>query len=143
MRIYVASSWRNERQLEIVRTLRGEGHEVYDFKQPRNGENGFHWSNIDASWADWSAEEYRTRLQTSHLAAYGYMSDLRAMEWCEAMLLVMPCGRSAHLEMGWAAGKGKITGYLIEDKFEPELMTLMCDDIFISLDECLAAWHGK
>ncbi len=143
MRIYVASSWRNERQQEIVRSLRGEGHEVYDFKNPRGGENGFHWSNIDATWQDWSPKDYRQNLLTAREAAYGYMSDMRAMEWCEAMLLVMPCGRSAHLEMGWAAGARKITGYLIEDAFEPELMTLMCDDIFVSLDEVLAAWRGK
>ncbi len=143
MRIYVASSWKNQRQPEIVRSLRGEGHQVYDFRQPRSGENGFHWSNIDAGWQEWTTETYRDALLTSKVAAYGYQSDMRAMEWCDALLLVMPCGRSAHLEMGWACGRGKTTGYLLEDTFEPELMTLMCDEIFLSLDECLTAWRGR
>lgn len=143
MRIYVASSWRNKRQQEVVSALRGEGHEVYDFKNPRMGEDGFHWSDIDPCWQEWTVGEYRRRLLTSREASYGFMSDMRAMQWAEACLLVMPCGRSAHLEMGWMAGAGKITGYLIEEKFEPELMTLMCDDIFVSLDECLATWRGK
>ena len=31
-KIYLASSWRNERQPELVRTLRQAGHEVYDFR---------------------------------------------------------------------------------------------------------------
>ena len=30
MKVYVASSWRNERQQEIVRALREAGHDVYD-----------------------------------------------------------------------------------------------------------------
>jgi hypothetical protein len=39
-----------------------------------------------------------------------------------------PCGRSAHLEAGWAIGQGKPTAILLhEDKFEPELMYRMAD----------------
>jgi len=34
MKIYVASSWRNEKQSLAVTYLRGSGHEVYDFKNP-------------------------------------------------------------------------------------------------------------
>ncbi len=30
MKIYVASSWRNQFQQEVVALLRAEGHEVYD-----------------------------------------------------------------------------------------------------------------
>lgn len=33
-KIYVASSWRNSIQAEIVAALRAEGHEVYDFRNP-------------------------------------------------------------------------------------------------------------
>jgi hypothetical protein len=33
-KIYLASSWRNERQPELVRILREAGHEVYDFRNP-------------------------------------------------------------------------------------------------------------
>ena len=47
MKIYVASSWRNERQPEVVRCLRQRGHEVYDFRHPTPGDFGFRWSEID------------------------------------------------------------------------------------------------
>lgn len=50
MRIYVASSWRNERQPEVVARLRAEGHEVYDFRRPNGQQDGFHWSEIDPEW---------------------------------------------------------------------------------------------
>ncbi len=36
-RIYVASSWRNDFQTEVVKRLRAEGHEVYDSKNPPKG----------------------------------------------------------------------------------------------------------
>lgn len=39
-KIYVASSWRNGHQQNVVAALRGIGFEVYDFKNP-NGEEGF------------------------------------------------------------------------------------------------------
>ena len=34
MKIYVASSWRNERQPDVVQALRNAGHDVYDFRHP-------------------------------------------------------------------------------------------------------------
>lgn len=40
-KIYVASSWRNSFQLDVVSFLRNEGHEVYDFKNPPHGNGGF------------------------------------------------------------------------------------------------------
>jgi len=48
--------------------------------------------------------------------------------------LVLPCGRSAHLELGWFCGQGKQTIVLL-DQMEPELMVKMVDHICISLDE--------
>lgn len=36
-KIYVASSWRNVFQQDVVGILRDLGHEVYDFKNPPHG----------------------------------------------------------------------------------------------------------
>jgi hypothetical protein len=38
------------------------------------------------------------------------------------MIIVLPCGRSAHTEAGWFAGKGRTTIAYIPEKQEPELM---------------------
>jgi len=40
MRIYVASSWRNQFQQEVVQKLRSLGHEVYDFRGVGDGWGG-------------------------------------------------------------------------------------------------------
>ena len=37
MKIYVASSWRNEFQHNVVKALREDGHEVYDFREDGDG----------------------------------------------------------------------------------------------------------
>ena len=40
-KIYVASSWRNVFQQDVVDILRDLGHEVYDFKNPTHSNGGF------------------------------------------------------------------------------------------------------
>ena len=57
-RIYVASSWRNPYQPEVVAALRKAGHEVYDFRNPKDNPGGFHWADVDENWQDWQPEEY-------------------------------------------------------------------------------------
>lgn len=89
-RIYAASSWRNPHQPWIVELLRNAGHQVYDFRNPFNGRPGFAWSELDPDWKDWTAEQYRHHLTTNPIAAAGYISDLRAMEWADTCLLILP-----------------------------------------------------
>ena len=140
--IYVASSWRCEFQPEIVRFLQKRGHDVYDFKNPRPGDHGFHWSAISTRWTEWSCSEFRSGL-ASPIAQAGFRSDMAALRACDVVMLVLPCGRSAHAEAGWAAGAGKkVYVYLPPRKqIEPELMYLMFDgitDTFAELAEMLA-----
>ena len=138
-RIYVASSWRNDSQPAVVELLRLLGNEVYDFKNPRPGDNGFHWSEIDPEWLDWHPAHFRDALRHP-IAGAGFKSDFDAMEWADTFVLLLPCGRSAHLEAGWAIGAGKPTCIVLhEDKFEPELMYLMAAEIVTDV-EAAAVW---
>ncbi len=132
-RIYVASSWRNEFQPVVVQMLRAvPSFEVYDFRNPRQGDTGFAWSDIDPDWLGWTPEAYVEHLD-HQLAVDGYASDFEAMEWADTFVLVLPCGRSVHLELGWAAGAGKETAILLsDDGFEPELMYRMVDHLVAS-----------
>ena len=137
MKIYVASSWRNCGQVEVVETLRDKGHEVYDFRNPTPGSDGFHWSQIDSAWQSWNSQEYRQALNhPSALAGFG--NDFDAMKWADVFVLVLPCGRSAHLEAGWAIGQGKPTCILLDNESEPELMYKLADCLAIDLHEVLA-----
>ena len=98
-KIYVASSWRNKYQPEVVAALRAAGHEVYDFRNPEHNPGGFHWA--------------------------------------DTCVLVLPCGRSAHTEAGWFAGKGLKTIVYMPEKQEPELMYKLFDGVVDNLNDLL------
>jgi hypothetical protein len=137
-RIYVASSWRNPAQPEIVRALRDDGHEVYDFREPTPGGRGFSWHEIDPSIPVGPADLTLTAsgiidMLADPVAVDGFAFDMGALKWCDTCVLVLPCGRSAHLEAGWAAGAGKFTVGLLADG-EPDLMWKMLDYLCADLD---------
>lgn len=121
MKIYVASSWRNILQPGIVVMLRRSGHEVYDFRNPAPGNTGFAWSSIDEDWQQWTPAEYRDSLEHP-IAKHGFKCDMEALQSCDACVLVLPSGRSASFEFGWAIGNGKLGAVVMFEKCEPELM---------------------
>lgn len=134
MKIYVASSWRNDFQPGVVHRLQQEGYEVYDFKNPPGGGNGFHWSEVDPDWKKWPPKSFAEAL-AHPLAEEGFKSDMNALRACDICILVLPCGRSAHAEVGWAAGAGKKTIVFFPPhapQQEPELMYKMFDHICVS-----------
>lgn len=132
-KIYVASSWRNRYQPEVVRRLREAGHEVYDFRNPKENPGGFHWEDVEERWQKWSTGEYISNL-THPVAEKGFKADLDAMLWADTCVLVLPSGRSAHTEAGWFAGKGLKTIVYIPEKQEPELMYKLFDAVVDSIE---------
>lgn len=135
-KIYVASSWRNQDQPCIVKTLKAYGYTVYDFRNPSPGHSGFQWSEIDSEWQSWTKYKYRDCLDHD-IAQYGFNQDMDAMLWADTFVGIQPFGRSASMEMGWAAGKGKRTILLIADG-EPELMVKMFDYLCCNINEVLS-----
>jgi hypothetical protein len=137
-KIYLASSWRNTQQEEVLMALRGEGYEVYDFKNPAWGQSGFSWAQIDRQWMGWDPVKFAELVTTDPIAADGFSFDKAALDWCDTCVLLLPSGRSAHLEAGYAAGQGKqVVVMLHRDGFEPELMYLLADAIVCKLPDLL------
>ena len=135
-KIYVASSWRNGYYPEVVARLREAGHEVYDFRHPPSGDAGFKWSSIGDDFMEWTPQQYRDKLHHPK-AERQFRNDIEAMEACDTCVLVLPCGRSAHTEAGWFAGKGKTTIALILERQEPELMYKLFSSVCCSIDELI------
>lgn len=127
-RIYLASSWRNDRQPTYVEHLRSWGHAVYDFRNPERGDNGFGWSEIDPEWKSWDPPTFRRALDHP-IAERGYGNDLAGMRWANTFVLLLPCGSSAHFEAGWATGRGIPTAVVLEGDNEPELMYKLANEI--------------
>lgn len=125
MKIYVASSWRNEDQPALVRLLKIDGHEVYDFRNPPN-RSGFAWGDLDPDWQSWNGEQYVKHLDDPDAIA-GFNADMEGLVTADVCVLLLPCGRSAHLEAGYAAGAGKAVAIVLDadQPIEPELMYKM------------------
>ena len=136
--IYVASSWRNPHYEDVVKRLREEGHEVYDFRNPPHGGAGFHWADVDENAPNWTFKEYADGLRHP-LAERQFKADLDALTAADTCVLVLPCGRSAHTEAGWMAGAGKRVIVYIPEMVEPELMYKLFDNVVGSIDDLLSS----
>ena len=74
-------------------------------------------------------------------AIEGFHADFAALQEADTVVMILPCGKSAHLELGWAVGAGKRTSILLEDPIEPELMYGMVDHLATSVMDLLG-WLG-
>ena len=135
-KIYVASCWRNELFPGVVKGLRETGHEVYDFRNPPSGDPGFKWSSVSEDYMECSPAEYLDMLHHPK-AERQFHNDINAMEACDTCVLVLPCGRSAHTEAGWFAGKGRTVIAYIPEKQEPELMYKLFSAVCCTMEELL------
>lgn len=144
MRVYLASSWRNPLQPGIVHILRRCGIGVYDFRNPHHperGGGGFGWKEIDPEWLGWTVEKYVKALSHPR-AEEGFRLDFEAMQACDACVLLLPSGRSAHLEAGWFIGQGRPTYILTQDGEEPELMYKLAHGIHADVFEIVERLGG-
>ena len=147
--VYVASSWRNQFQPAVVAALHVAEIDCYDFKNPEGG-TGFSWKEVKAGstpgvagkGSDWESVDDYLAMVNHPRAIEGYVADFAAMEKADTFVLVLPCGKSAHLELGWAVGAGKRTAILLEDPVEPELMYRMVDHLSPNIPDLLAWMDG-
>lgn len=142
--VYAASSWKNNYQPEVVKTLRERNYDVYDFKNPAPDNNGFKWEEIDINYATWTPDQLVKALMDP-IAVSGFKYDFDAMKKADACLLILPSGNSAHLEAGWLAGRGKPVFVYAPELKVPELMYKCFHDssgntrMYSKLDRVIAA----
>lgn len=101
MRIYTASSWKNESAvLVLAKMLRSTGHEVYCFAERGQGQHVFQWNDCTTT-----KDDGITALQTED-SRKAYNADKFFLDWANCCVLLNPCGRDAHLEAGYIKGRG-------------------------------------
>lgn len=116
MKVYLASSWKNAKKVrEIANTLRDQGHEVDDFTDDSMGRFTFSASEITEDHMKLNAKNFMKEEKTQR----AFKEDKARIDWCDVLICILPCGLSAHMELGYAAGHGKKVILYAPLGFEP------------------------
>lgn len=129
--IYIGGSLRNPKIVEVANAIQEQvGIEAFADWFAVGPEADDYWKKYN---------EARKRSYPQALAAYDAMNTFKFdkvhLDRTDGMVLVMPAGKSAHLELGYTVGRGKPAYILFEG--EPERWDLMYNfatEIFFSLD---------
>ena len=116
--IYLIGSLRNPKTIEVGNAIRTLGFDVFDDWMAAG-------KIADDCWRDY--EKARGHSYAEALAGYAakhvFEFDQYHLNRSDIAVLLMPSGKSAHLELGYCIGKGK-PGFVLFDK-EPERYDVM------------------
>jgi nucleoside 2-deoxyribosyltransferase len=100
--IYLIGSLRNPEVPIIAEKLRAEGYEVFDDWYAAG-------EFADSAWQAYEiAREHDLKTALAGYASqHVFQYDRSHLDRCSAAVLVLPAGRSGHLELGYVLGQGK------------------------------------
>lgn len=134
--IYLIGSLRNPQIPIITRRLQDEGLEVFSEWYGAGEKADDHFKEYHQSLG----RTYLEALQTD-AAKMIFNFDKDHIDQADTVVLTTPCGRSGHLEMGYALGKGKKGYYLLDDPDRWDLMLLFATKIFINMEDLVNQLH--
>lgn len=103
MNIYLASSWKNGQVItNLAKLLRAQGFQVDAFTDGSTGRHVFHYKDL----ADAEQLNAMTALENEQVQK-AFEEDRKWLDGSDVVVLALPSGKSAHLEAGYAVGKGK------------------------------------
>ena len=133
MTIYLIGSLRNPQIPKIATRLRTEGFDVFDDWYAAGPEADDKWMEYEKA----RGHDFAQALQ-GYAAKHVYRFDLHHLNRADMGLLVLPAGKSGHLELGYLIGRGK-PGYILLDK-EPDrydVMYCFASGVFSKIDNLL------
>ena len=120
MKIYLIGSLRNPLIPEIANKIRwSTGHEVFD-----------DWfapgPQADEYWRTYEIQRGRNYLEAleGHAAQNIFNFDKKHIDEADAGVLILPAGKSGHLELGYIRGQGK-PGFILLEEENPERFDVM------------------
>jgi hypothetical protein len=113
MKVYIIGSLRNAAIPEIGARIREAGHTAFD---------DWHAAGpaADDCWRDYEMSRGRDYAAALDGDAAGnvFAFDKRHIDASDAVILVLPAGRSGHLELGYAIGAGKLGFILLDAEYD-------------------------
>lgn len=135
---FIASRWRNkESVLDLTRKLREKGKRVYCFIEG----DGTNYALKDSEGTD-DPEVFMKKFESIpdwHISTEVreiFNIDMNALKDSQNVILLLPAGKSAHIEAGTAYGLGKKC-ILIGEQKEAESLYMIFDEFHDSVDDFL------
>ncbi len=134
MKIYLIGSLRNPQIPAIAARFRQVGFDVFDdwFAAGPNADD--HWRDYERGRGHSFAEALNC-----YAAGHVFAFDLFHLTQADAVVLISPAGKSAHLELGWALGRGK-HGYIVcADPERYDIMYKFATGVCADVGSCIDA----
>jgi hypothetical protein len=133
LELYLIGSLRNPEIPRIASELRGVGVDVFDDWYAAG-------PHADDSWRDYEKQKgvsYKEALN-GYAAKHVFSFDHHHLNRVDGAILVLPAGRSGHMELGYISGLGKRSYVLLDDPERWDVMYQFAKDgIFFSTEEML------
>jgi hypothetical protein len=116
--IYLIGSLRSLRVPLVAKALRAEGFDIFDDWYTPGRDTDDYWQEYEKA----RGHTYKEALEGWH-AKHVFAFDLFHLKRAAAGILLLPAGKSGHLELGWLLGQGK-PGYILLNG-EPDRYDMM------------------
>lgn len=100
--VYLIGSLRNPEVPVIAAQIRSHGFDVFDDWHAAGPRADDHWKEYEQA----RGHNYRTAL-IGYAAEHVFSFDLKHLNRCNIGVLLLPAGKSGHLELGYMRGQGK------------------------------------
>jgi hypothetical protein len=129
---FVSGRWRNkDNVLDLTYKIRSKGYKVYCFLEAKHSKERFHndpeedMKNFEK--LDWHKDPYVKKV---------FRNDMEAEKHSKIFVMLLPAGKSCHVEAGAAYGMGKQC-ILIGEQKEAESLYLIFHEYYSSVEEFL------
>lgn len=129
--IYLIGSLRNPKVAEVAQGLRMEGYDVFDDWHAAGPDADDQWKKYEQA----RGRDFQDALELGEAAAHVFSFDKEHLDAADVAVMVLPAGRSCHMELGYMAGSGKKTYILLDDDEDRwDVMYLFADGVFYTLE---------
>lgn len=135
---YLIGSLRNREASEIANRLRSEGIKIFDSWYAAS-------ENADDCWRDYEKAKGLTYKQAlaDYAAQHIFHFDKFHIDRCDGGILVLPAGKSGHLELGYILGQGKPGHILLDSSERWDVMYNFATGVHMTVKELLEALRGS
>lgn len=139
MKIYLIGSLRNELVPATAALIRKEtSHEVFDDWYAAGPEADDYWK----SYEEGRGRSY-TEALAGHAARHVFEFDRSHLDSSDGGILLLPAGKSGHLELGYLAGQGKRTYILLDRPDRWDVMYGFATGVFEDVNDLLKALKSE